>query len=74
MSWHIQGLSIDEVLKRRAEGLGNNVPLQTTRSYLQILRENVFTFINNVLFALGIALVLLGRASDAMVSVVVIES
>ncbi len=73
MSWNVQGLSTDEVSRRRAKGLGNDVPLQTTRSYLQILRENVFTFINNVLFALGIALVLLGRASDAMVSVVVIS-
>jgi cation-transporting ATPase E len=73
MSWQVRGLSPNEVLKRRAEGLGNNVPLQTTRSYFQILRENVFTFINNVLFALGIALVLLGRASDALVSVVVIS-
>lgn len=68
----IQGLSEAEVLARRARGQGNYVPLNTTRSYVQILRENVFTFINNVLFGLGVALVLLGRVSDAAVSVLVV--
>ncbi|MGE5224576.1 MAG: HAD-IC family P-type ATPase, partial [Omnitrophica WOR_2 bacterium] len=68
----IQGLSNQEVLERRARGLGNRVPLKTGRSYFQIVRENVFTFVNNVLIGLGIALVLLGRPSDAFVSVLVI--
>jgi len=68
----IQGLSEAEVLTRRARGQGNDVPLHTTRSYVQIVRENVFTFINNVLFGLGVALVLLGRVSDAAVSVLVV--
>ena len=68
----IQGLSEAEAAARRARGQGNHVPLSTTRSYVQIVRENVFTFINNVLFALGVALVLLGRVSDAAVSVLVV--
>ena len=42
------------------------------RSYARIVRENVFTFINNVLFGLGLTLVLLGRVSDALVSVGVV--
>lgn len=47
-------------------------PLSTTRTYREILRANVFTFINDTLFALGLALVVLGRWSDALVSVGVV--
>jgi cation-transporting P-type ATPase E len=68
----IQGLSQSEVLARRARGQGNDVQFQTSRSYFQIIRENVFSFINNVLFGLGIALALLGRYSDAFMSVGVV--
>lgn len=68
----LTGLTTGEAQDRRARGLSNQIPVKTTRSYWQILRENVFTFINNVLFGLGIALVLLGRTSDALVSVGVI--
>ena len=68
----IQGLSEAEVLARKARGQSNYLPLHTTRSYVQIVRENVFTLINNVLFGLGVALVLLGRVSDAAVSVLVV--
>jgi cation-transporting ATPase E len=67
-----QGLTTQEAEKQRARGLGNNIKIQTSRSYLEIIQENVFTFINNVLFGLGIALVLVGRTSDALVSVVII--
>jgi cation-transporting ATPase E len=60
------------VLARRARGQGNNVHLHSARSYVEIIRDNVFTFINNVLFGLGLALVLVGRTTDALVSVGVI--
>ena len=68
----LHGLTSAEVLDRRQRGLGNDARIQTGRTYAQILKENVFTFINNVLFLLGIALILLGRPSDAFVSVGVI--
>lgn len=68
----IQGLSEREAEARRATGQGNSAPPPTGRTYLQIVRENVFTFINNILFLLGIALVLVGRPLDALVSVGVI--
>jgi cation-transporting ATPase E len=68
----IEGLSEAEVLARRARGQGNDARLHSSRSYVQIMRENVFTFVNNVLFGLGIALALLGRVSDALVSVGVV--
>jgi len=65
----IHGLSEAEVLKRRQAGQGNNVQLETSRSYAQIVRQNVFTFINTVLFGIGIVLVLLGLYTDALLSV-----
>jgi cation-transporting ATPase E len=68
----IQGLSEREAQARRAAGRGNTAPPPTSRTYGQIIRENVFTFINNVLFLLGLALVLVGRPLDALVSVGVI--
>jgi cation-transporting P-type ATPase E len=68
----ITGLSEAEVLARRARGLGNLVTIPSSRTYLQIFKENVFTFVNNVLFGLGVVLILLGRVSDALVSVGVI--
>jgi len=69
-----RGLGAAEVEARRAAGLRNTPPPPTTRTYGQIVRENVFTFINNVLFLLGIALVAVGRPVDAIVSVGVIST
>jgi cation-transporting P-type ATPase E len=68
------GLSADEVTRRRAAGLGNVALPPTSRTYLQIVRENVFTFINNILITLAIALVLVARPVDALVSLLVIST
>ncbi|MBE2267476.1 MAG: HAD-IC family P-type ATPase, partial [Anaerolinea sp.] len=65
----VRGLSGSEVSARRARGQGNNVKLQTGRTYGEILRQNVFTFINIVLFSIGAVLIALGRVGDAVVSV-----
>src|SRR6266566_1476625 len=69
----IQGLSEDEVGRRRTSGQGNTVRLPTSRSYAWILRENILTLINIILFALSLALVLLGRPLDAITTVAVIS-
>src|SRR6266700_6272911 len=69
----LQGLSEDAVRLRRARGQGNNVKLQTSRSYGQILRENILTLINSILFALSGVLILLGRPLDAITTVAVIS-
>jgi cation-transporting ATPase E len=69
----IQGLTADEVAERRAQGLGSVPPPATSRSYLQILRENVLTTVNIILFSVGFALVLVGQYLDALVSVGVIS-
>ncbi len=68
------GLTATEVTQRRSQGLGNKVPPPTGRTYAQIVRENIFTFINMVIFILAVALVLVGRAGDALVSLGVISA
>lgn len=67
------GLTDQEAAERRARGLGNQAPPATGRTYGQIIRENVFTFINSVIFVLAIGLIAVGRAGDALVSVGVIS-
>ena len=69
----LQGLSEEEVRLRRARGQGNTVKLPTSRSYGQILRENIVTLINLILFALSGVLILLGRPLDAITTVAVIS-
>jgi len=68
----LQGLSELEVAAQRSKGLGNSMPIQVSRSYFQIVHENVFNSINTILFILGVALILLGRVSDALVAVGVV--
>lgn len=66
------GLSEREAAERRSRGLGNPLPPVTGRTYREILRDNVFTFVNGVIFVLGLALIALGQWSDALVSVGVV--
>jgi cation-transporting ATPase E len=68
----VTGLTEAEAASRRAAGRGNTALPATSRTYGQIVRENVFTFINNVIFVLGVLLVLVGRPLDALVSLGVI--
>ena len=63
-----QGLSQREVDDRRAHGLGNNVAFKTSRTFVEILRENLFTFFNLVLAMLGILLVSFGLAIEALIT------
>jgi cation-transporting ATPase E len=64
----IKGLSESEVAARRQRGQHNAVQFQTGRSYLQILRKNAFTFINTILFAIAVILILMGHLGDAVVT------
>lgn len=65
----ITGLSQHEVVAQRERGNSNDLELTTSRSVSDILRQNVFTLLNSVLFMIGIALVALGRGNDALLSV-----
>ncbi len=68
------GLTEAEAASRRAAGQGNPATSATGRTYAQILRENVFTFINDVIFLLGVLLVVVGRPVDAFVSLAVVST
>jgi len=67
VSRQAQGLSDLEAARRRAAGQGNDRSIQTGRTYWDILRDNLFTFINGVYFFLSLVLIGLGRASDVVV-------
>ncbi len=66
------GLTQQEVADRIAKGQVNEAPGGTNRSYLDIIKQNVFTFINIMLFVIGIALMILGRFDDALITVGVV--
>ncbi len=70
----IIGLTDQEVEAQRARGLVNTPPPPTGRTYGQIFRENIFTFLNNILFLLAVALALVGRPVDAIISLSVIST
>jgi cation-transporting ATPase E len=70
-STSIPGLSEQEAQARRARGQGNDVETKSGRTYGQILRDNVFTFFNLVLFGLGALLLILGSPRDAFFTVIV---
>ena len=65
----IQGLSTSEVIARRTAGKGAVMPPQTGRTYVQIIREDVFPFVYNILYVLCLTLLLLGQISEALVTV-----
>ena len=66
--FEIQGLSESEVLARRQRGPGNDFEFKTSRSYGEILRENLFTFFNIFLFGLGLILLFLGKPIEAIIT------
>ncbi|PSB21992.1 haloacid dehalogenase [Phormidesmis priestleyi ULC007] len=68
----LPGLSDREAANRRAAGQGNNIPIQTSRTYWDIFRDNLFTFINGVYFFLSLVLIALGLVSDVLVLACVI--
>ncbi len=66
--FEIQGLSESEVLARRQRGEGNEFEFKTSRSYGEILRENLFTLFNIFLFGLGLILLFLGKPIEAIIT------
>src|SRR5262245_4638721 len=65
----VQGLSQQEVRARQQRGETNAASFRSSRSYWDIVRTNLFNFFNNILFAIGIALIALGQYNDALTSV-----
>ena len=68
----VTGLSNAEADRRRAAGQGNDVEIRAGRTYGRIVRDNVFNFINNLFYFLGILLLVLGKPLDAFAVVFVI--
>jgi cation-transporting ATPase E len=65
----IYGLTESEAQARRKQGLGNDTATGPSRSYWDIARATLLTLFTTILFVLGVALVALGRYSDALTSV-----
>ncbi|MGY1715060.1 HAD-IC family P-type ATPase [Geodermatophilus sp. SYSU D01106] len=63
------GLTAAEARERHRRGEGNVAVSASARGYARILRTNVLSFFNVVLFTIGAALLALGRYSDAFTSV-----
>ena len=64
----VSGLTDAEASEIRARGLGYSVESDSGRGYLQILRQNVFTFLNMVLVVIGGILISMGLWRDAVVA------
>ncbi|WP_448619454.1 HAD-IC family P-type ATPase [Geodermatophilus sp. URMC 65] len=65
----VAGLTSREAEARRRRGEGNVAVSASSRGYARILRTNVFSFFNVILFVIGAALLALGRYNDAFTSV-----
>ena len=61
----LRGLTAQEVAERQERGESNDVEFNTSRTYGQIIRKNVFHTVNIILFFLGGTL-LLERPHDAL--------
>ena len=68
----VTGLTAAQVEQRRAAGQTNRADLPSSRTYSQILRENVFSLINGVFFVIAIVLILLNRTTDAITVTLII--
>ena len=66
------GLGFSQVAQRKKEGQTNWKVINTSKSYLQIVAENVFTFCNIVTFILVIMLFIIGEYSDTFSSLIIV--
>jgi cation-transporting ATPase E len=62
------GLSSADVESRRAAGLGNEYRTPTSRTYLEILKDNSYPFINGPLLIVAAALVSFGAFTEALIT------
>ncbi|MDR3283445.1 MAG: HAD-IC family P-type ATPase [Candidatus Methanoplasma sp.] len=61
-----QGLTDAEVMERRSDGRVNSFKSPVSRSYFDIVKKNVCTVFNLILFILGVALVYFGEELSAI--------
>ena len=70
----IDGLTQFEVLERCSRGEINVVKEQTSRSFLDILKSNIFTRFNALLGSLFVAILLVGGRQDALFGFILIAN
>ena len=63
-----RGLTSAEVEERRAQGLVNTAPLQSSRTYTRIVFDNAINPINVSLFVISAVLLALGLVGDAVLT------
>ncbi len=66
------GLGFSQVEQRKKEGQTNWKVINTSKSYLRIIAENVFTFCNIVTFILVTMLFIIGEYSDTFSSLIIV--
>src|SRR5262245_59065378 len=64
----IAGLTTSEALRRSAAGQGNDYRSPTSRSYLQIFKDNSYPFINGPLLLVSAALISFGAVTEAVMT------
>ena len=62
------GLTDQEAAERRARGQGNRIANETSRTYGEIVKDNLLTFINVTLIAIGLLLIAMGLTRDAIMA------
>ncbi len=66
------GLTHGEVADLLAQGKGNSVGQSSSRSIGRIIRDNVFTLFNGIMFTCLVAVLITGQWQDAAFSVIAI--
>lgn len=66
------GLTKAEVAEQVAQGNVNKVDTESSRSFGQIIRENVFTLFNAIIFVAMVLVLLTGQWKDAVFGLVII--
>ncbi|KAA3660371.1 MAG: HAD family hydrolase [Chloroflexi bacterium] len=65
------GLTTAEVIQRQKSGAGNDIQTKTSRTNWSIIRTNLFSTYNLILFVISAILAILGRYNDAFITVIV---
>ncbi len=66
------GLSLEQVSKRISQKLVNNTKQKTSKSYLRIFTDNIFTFFNMLWLAIFIALIVVKSYENLLFIIVII--
>ncbi|WEV72911.1 HAD-IC family P-type ATPase [Bifidobacterium sp. ESL0790] len=66
------GLSLDQVRTLTEEGKVNRIDEESSRSLWQIIRENIFTLFNAIIFVAMVLVLLTGQWKDAVFGLVII--